>query len=106
MVASLKILFICNQGKHRSKTAEDIFKNNYETKSAGIYSEIKPLIKKNILWADIIITMDEHQRKFISEKFPKEYMMKKILCWDIPDIYKYKDEKLISVLNNKIKHID
>ena len=31
----MKVLFICNQNENRSKTAEELFKNRYKTKSAG-----------------------------------------------------------------------
>jgi len=41
----MKLLFICNQNLNRSKTAEELFKGKYNTKSAGLYNE-KPLTSK------------------------------------------------------------
>lgn len=84
-------LFICNQGKHRSKTASELFNGEY----VGIYSEEKPLTKELLDKSTIIYVFEEHQRKFIAENFPKQYLSKKIVCLDIPDIYNYMDEKLI-----------
>lgn len=97
-----KILFICNQNKHRSKTAEYIFKHKFNTKSAGLYNS-KPVTAKEISWADTVIVMDEGQRNEIAKRFPKQYLQKRILSFDIPDIYDYNDPKLIKNLENKIK---
>ena len=100
-----KILFVCNQGVYRSKTAEDLFKGEYETKSAGIFSVKNPLTKEKLDWADLIITMKESQRGFIAHKFPKEYMQNKILCWEIEDIYNYNDGRLTKILRKKMELI-
>ena len=101
----IKILFVCNQGENRSKTAKELFSKKYETKSAGIYAieEENMLTKELLEWADIIIVMEESHRRWISHEFPKQYMMKKILCLDIPDIYQYNQPELIDVLKMKVK---
>ena len=98
----MKVLFVCNMGIHRSKTAADIFHNKFETKSAGIYTDIS---KEKIDWADVIIVMEDHQRKLIGEMFPSEYIKKRILCLDIPDIYNYKEPSLIRVLKLKVEKV-
>ena len=97
----MKVLFICNQNKNRSKTAEDLFKNRFETKSAGLYNE-KPVTEKQLSWADIVIVMEEHQRKEIAKRFPKQYMQKRILSLNIPDVYHYNQPELIKSLKSKI----
>lgn len=99
----MNILFICNQGKYRSKTAQDLFSKQHITNSAGIFSEENPLTKNKIIEADIIFTMEENQRREIATRFPKEYMLKKIICLNIPDIYQYNDTKLIDQLNKEVK---
>ena len=65
----MKILFICNQNKNRSKTAEELFKNKFNTQSAGLYNE-KPVSKKQIKWADKIMVMEDEQRTELSKIFP------------------------------------
>ena len=97
----MKVLFVCNQNKHRSKTAELLFKDRFETKSAGLYNE-NPLKEKELEWADIVLVMEDAQRTEISKRFPKLYLKKKILSLDIPDMYYYNQESLKTILNDKI----
>ena len=97
----MNVLFICNQNQNRSKTAEEIFKDRFDTKSAGLYNA-KPVTEKQIFWADMIIVMEEAQRSEIAKRFPKRYMFKHIICLDIPDIYHYNQPELIDILNSKI----
>ena len=70
----MNVLFICNQNENRSKTAEEIFKDRFKTKSAGLYNT-KPVTEKQISWADTIIVMEEAQRSEIANRFPKQYML-------------------------------
>ncbi len=97
----MNVLFICNQNQNRSKTAEELFKDTFSTKSAGLYCK-KPVTKDQINWADTIIVMEEEQRTELAERFPKEYITKRILNLDIPDIYNYDDSTLISSLQSKM----
>lgn len=97
----MKLLFICNQNKNRSKTAEEIFRNKFETRSAGLYSA-KPVTEKQIAWADAVIVMDELQRREIGRRFPKQYMQKRIISLDIPDVYHYNQPELIKMLISRI----
>lgn len=98
----MKILFICNQNQNRSKTAEDLFKDKFETKSAGLYNE-KPVTKKQLSWADTIIVMEDSQRSEISKRFPQEYLKKQILSLNIPDIYQFNQPELNKLLKSKMK---
>lgn len=100
----MKVLFVCNQNKNRSKTAEDIFKKKFETKSAGLYNE-KPITKKELSWADVVVVMEDEQRSEIAKRFPKEYLQKKILSLDIPDIYSYNQDKLVNELKSKVDEL-
>ena len=97
----MKLLFVCNQNQNRSKTAEELFKSRYKTKSAGLYNE-KPLTKKQISWADAIVVMEENQRREIAKRFPKEYMQKRILSLNIPDTYSYNQPELVNLLKSRI----
>jgi len=96
----MNILFICNQNQNRSKTAEDLFKGRFKTKSAGLYNN-NPVTKKQIQWADTIIVMEDQQRTELSKRFPKEYMQKQILSWNIPDVYHFDQPELKETLKNK-----
>lgn len=100
----MKILFICNQNKHRSKTAEELFKAEFETKSAGLYNE-KPVNEKQLSWADLIAVMEDHQRSEIAKKFPELYLQKKILSLNVPDMYSYNQPELVRLLESKFENI-
>jgi len=100
----MKVLFICNQNQNRSKTAENIFKDRFQTKSAGLYNE-KPVTERQLSWADIIVVMENIQRDEIAKRFPKQYMQKQILSLDIPDVYQFDQPELINILNSKINEL-
>ena len=100
----MKVLFICNQNENRSKTAEELFKGRFETKSAGLYNE-KPISEKQLSWADLVVVMEDEQRTEISKRFPKLYMQKKILSLDIPDSYYRNQPELIKTLKSKIEEL-
>jgi len=99
----MKILFICNQNQNRSKTAEELFKSRFETKSAGLFNS-RPVTDKQLSWADIIIVMEEEQRHELSKRFPQLYLQKRILNLNIPDIYTYNDPLLIKSLQSSFEH--
>ena len=98
---TMKVLFICNQNQNRSKTAENLFKGRFQTKSAGLYNE-KPVTEKQLSWADAIIVMEEGQRREIAKRFPEQYMQKQILSLDIPDVYQFNQPDLINLLKLKM----
>jgi len=96
----MKVLFVCNQNKHRSKTAELVLKDRFETRSAGLYSE--PSVSENDLyWADTIVVMEEEMRMELAKRFPKQIMQKRMISFDIPDTFFYNQPRLIEVLNSK-----
>ncbi|MBT4540255.1 phosphotyrosine protein phosphatase [Candidatus Woesearchaeota archaeon] len=98
----MNILFVCNQNENRSKTAEKLFKSRFNTKSAGLYNE-KPLNQKQLSWADTIIVMEDDQRAEIGKRFPKQYMQKRIISLNIPDVYHFNQPDLVNVLKDKMK---
>ena len=100
----MKVLFICNQNQNRSKTAEEIFKDRFNTKSAGLYNAA-PVSEKQISWADIVVVMEEFQRSEIAKRFPKQYMLKRIVSLDIPDVYHYNQPELVEILKSKVDEL-
>ena len=98
----MKVLFICNQNQHRSKTAEELFRGKFETQSAGLYN-LTPVTKDQISWADMIVVMEDEQRLELSKRFPRQYMQKQIISLGIPDVYRYNQPELIKLLNQKAK---
>lgn len=100
----MKVLFICNQNENRSKTAEKLFKDRFKTKSAGLYNE-KPINEKDLSWADVVVVMEGGQRSEIAKRFPKQYMQKRIISLNIPDIYHYNQPELVGVLKSKVSEL-
>lgn len=98
----MKVLFICNQNQNRSKTAEELFKSRFETKSAGLFTQ-KPVTKRELSWAEVVIVMEEEQRHELAKRFPQLYLQKRVLNLDIPDIYHYNQPNLVKVLQSRIK---
>lgn len=97
----MNLLFICNQNENRSKTAELLFKNRYNTKSAGLFNK-NPVKEQDLSWADIIFVMEEHQRKELALRFPKLYLQKRILSLDIEDKFIFNENNLIRILHEKV----
>ena len=100
----MKVLFICNQNENRSKTAEEMFKKKYETRSAGLYNE-NPVTEKDLSWADVVVVMEEEQRDEIAKRFPKLYLKKQIINLGIQDIYTYNQPHLKELLKVKIQDL-
>ncbi|MBR9683679.1 phosphotyrosine protein phosphatase [Candidatus Woesearchaeota archaeon] len=98
----MNVLFVCNQNQNRSKTAEGLFSDQFNTKSAGLYNQ-KPITEKQLSWAEVVIVMEEEQRKEIARRFPKLYLQKRVLSLDIPDIYHFGDSQLIEMLRSKVE---
>jgi predicted protein tyrosine phosphatase len=100
----MKVLFVCNQNLNRSKTAEELFKNQFETKSGGLYNE-KPITKKQVAWADTLVVMEEEQRIELVKRFPELCLKKRVLSFDISDAYHYNQLELIDVLKHKASEL-
>lgn len=100
----MKVLFICNQNLNRSKTAEEIFKDRFDTKSAGLFNS-RPVTEKEINWADTIVVMEQIQREELAKRFPKHYIEKRIVSLDIPDSYYRQQPELVDMLKKKMKDL-
>ena len=97
------LLFICRANLQRSPTAEEIFKDKYVTKSAGIDIDSKNPIDKEILkWADIVFVMEDWMRKEIENRFPDQHIKKRIVSLDIPYMYYRMEPELIRELKQKV----
>ena len=100
----MKILFICNQNQNRSKTAEELFKDKFQTKSAGLFNSI-PVKNSQLAWADLIVVMEDEQRSELAKRFPEQYLKKQIISLNISDIYQYNQPELIKTLNSKMNKV-
>ena len=100
----MKVLFICNQNQNRSRRAEELFRAEFETRSAGLYNE-NPVSQKDIEWADTLVVMEDGHRSEISRRFPEQCMKKRIISLGIPDIYDYGRKELEDALRDKVREL-
>jgi predicted protein tyrosine phosphatase len=100
-----KLLFLCNQNRSRSPTAEMVFSENpqLEVKSAGVDNDASVPVNRELLeWADIIFVMEKRQRSIIHKKFKDIYRNKRIVCLYIPDDSEYMDTDLVQLLKMRL----
>lgn len=100
----MKVLFVCNQNKLRSPTAQHVFSSfpGVETDSAGLYdSANKVLSVEQVTWADLIFVMDKNQMNRLKTKFKHDIVNRRVVNLDVPDEYEYMDEFLIELLKRK-----
>lgn len=99
----MNILFICNQGENRSRTAAEIFQDRANTRYAGLYNNI--VSEEQIDWADLIIVMKTRHRTEIGRRYPEQYLRKQIISLEIPDIYHHDQPELIEALESSMQQI-
>lgn len=99
----MRVLFVCNVGRHRSRTAAEVFANDFDTDYAGLYSSIKPVTAQAIAWADVVCVMDSEMQATILRKYSREIRAKRLLNLHIPNVYSFEEPALIEELKRKIK---
>jgi len=100
----MRMLFVCNQGKHRSRTAANLFKDKYEIRYAGLFS-LTPVSKNDVEWAELIIVMEDFQQDELQQRFPAECLKNRIACLGIPDIYYCGHPELVKLIKEKMKKL-
>lgn len=107
-VASVRILFVCNECRLRSPSAAKHFSSldGVETRCAGINENaVTKLDRILIEWADWILTMERPQRSYIETHFENISQVTKIQCLWIPDIYEKMDPELLNLLDKRVRKI-
>jgi predicted protein tyrosine phosphatase len=102
----LKVLFVCNQNKVRSLTAEHLYRvrPDLEVRSAGTATFAKKQITAELLeWADQVFVFDETQMEAIASRFPDVPLARDIVCLGLPDTFEYKSPRLIVKLTAKLE---
>jgi predicted protein tyrosine phosphatase len=111
-----KVLTVCSAGCLRSPTAAHILSGhpwNFNTRCAGTSAEyaIVPVTEALIVWADVILVMDEFQQLHINtmqNKLATEYEAfeyKQVINLDIPDNYEYRDPRLLKIMTEKFEEL-
>jgi predicted protein tyrosine phosphatase len=103
--AKTKVLFVCDQNRLRSRTAQSIFDDDprLEVMSAGIRrGAVVEVTRELLTWADLIFVMERSQRNLIRTRFEDIYQRKQIVCLYIPDAYDFMDPALVRLLSERV----
>ncbi len=97
----MNVLFICSRNQWRSRTAEDLFKNDpvHRVRSAGTSEAARIRVNEKLIgWADCMVAMEKRHKQLLKERFPVAIKGKGIIVLGIPDEYGYIDEALVRLL--------
>jgi len=102
-----RILFVCTANVDRSRTAEDLYKDDdrYEVRSAGVapFATV-PLTRDLLLWADRVFVMNEDEdqhRTLIRVRFPD--VNRPLVDLDVEDRWRRGDPELVSLLLRRLR---
>jgi predicted protein tyrosine phosphatase len=99
------VLFICRHNRSRSATAERLFckRPDLDVRSAGTSDDAMVRVNERMLdWADVIFTMDGHQRRWLERTFPGHPVISRLICLEIDDIYGFQDPALVALLEERV----
>ena len=109
----MKILFLCTANIQRSRTAEDLFREEmpqHVYRSAGLSEkECKRnhttlCTEEMLVWADKVYVFEQMHLERIQAHTDDKYI-DKIHCLDIEDVYQYMQPELIILLNRLRSHL-
>lgn len=117
---ALKVLTVCSAGCLRSPTAATILASepfNFNTRSCGIDIDwaIVPISVRLIVWADIILVMDNWMKAQVEnyiaeivnshEGWLNEVLDTTVISLDIPDNFSFMQSELQEIMIPKFKEI-
>jgi predicted protein tyrosine phosphatase len=104
-----RVLFVCGENRLRSPTAEQVFADwpGIEVSSAGLDDGAdNPVTPELLAWADLIFAMERAHRARLQSKFRSQLKGRRIVCLNIPDIYRFMDAQLVRLLKASVpKHL-
>lgn len=98
----MHVLFICRDRKHHSLTAEELYRESYETMSAGLESPEHPVTEEMIEWADIVLVAHEKHKQELARRFP-HHQHKPVISLDIPEEYTYMQPQLVEHIHRRME---
>lgn len=106
----MKLLFVCNQGRNRSKQARELVESEatkrgweVETQSVGIHSDVMPLTQALMDWGDIIFLFQEDHQVLLQERYPRAMFRMRCVLIPVDDIYDYGSPVLKKKLRSKLR---
>ncbi len=105
-MSALKVLFVCARNKWRSPTAAAIYHNDtrISVKSAGLSQKSPTVLStKHLLWADLIVVMENEHTARIRDKFRGRVELPHIVSLEIADDYEFMNPDLITLLESGVE---
>ena len=102
-----RILFVCTANVDRSRTAEDMYRNDarYEVRSAGVAPFATVVVTRDLLlWADRVFVMNEREdqhRTLIRIRFPD--VDRPLVDLDVEDRWPRGDPELVRLLTRRLR---
>ncbi|MGB7327188.1 MAG: protein tyrosine phosphatase [Rubripirellula sp.] len=104
----LNVLFVCSKNQWRSPTAEAIYQRDerVSVRSRGTAkAAVQTIRSDDIIWADVIMVMEDKHRQRILADFPGEAKFKPMHVLDIPDDYQFMDDELVELIRTAAEPI-
>lgn len=108
MTRRLNVLFVCSKNQWRSPTAEAIYRRDdrLSVRSRGTAkSAVQTIRSDDIVWSDVILVMEDKQRRRILADFPGESKFKPMHLLDILDDYQFMDDELVELIKSAAEPI-
>jgi predicted protein tyrosine phosphatase len=105
-VSRERILFICTANVDRSRTAEDLYRDDprYEVRSAGVAPfATRAVTRELVLWADRVFVMNEredHHATILRVRVPD--VDRPVIDLNVPDRWRRGDPELVSILRRSL----
>jgi predicted protein tyrosine phosphatase len=102
----IKVLTVCSAGLLRSPTIAWYLNKHWDfnCRAVGVYDyALVPVDEVLIDWADWIICVDKEKARYVIDNFGDYIGVKKqVIYLDIPDIYGYRDPKLVKIIEEQL----
>lgn len=106
-----RVLTVCSAGMLRSPTIAWVLSNdpwNFNTRAVGTSNEyaLTPLEEMHVAWADDIIVVEPYMADIVKimvdnvNEMAWHEVNPRIFTWNIPDIYSFRDKKLVSLIRD------
>ena len=101
----MRLLFICGKNRRRSPTAEAVIGRvpGVEVDSAGVRPDADVVVSlEQVLWAELIVLMEERYRRPLRVLFGKHLRDKRIVSLDIKDDFDRMDPELVALIEARV----
>jgi len=108
MTRRLNVLFVCSKNQWRSPTAEAIYRRDerVSVRSRGTAkAAVQTIRSHDIVWADVILVMEDKHRQRILTDLPGESKFKPVHVLDILDDYQFMDDELVDLIKSAAEPI-